>query len=214
MVLTQISWMPVATQPSTVLSLVRISPFQQSCFHTMLTLKQETGYGSTNFIFLSTSGCGFWCTCILFIILCMLSTMHRALLPGKPHQRLEKGGSHRKGRARSPRHPWPQKEQLPLRRKGSASTHSLGQHVTFRRWMQKSAFQSGPPWALRTVWFAVRGQPFQVGPVFPVCSPPLRSSHTQVTDFASWKHLGIDNSSWTVSSDRNLKIVMPVYINL
>uniref|UniRef100_A0A8C3WS77 Uncharacterized protein n=1 Tax=Catagonus wagneri TaxID=51154 RepID=A0A8C3WS77_9CETA len=59
MVPTQILWTSVATLPSTMLSLVRICPSQQCCFHTMPALKQETRYGSTNFIFCKLHhGCG------------------------------------------------------------------------------------------------------------------------------------------------------------
>uniref|UniRef100_A0A8D0X7Z4 Uncharacterized protein n=1 Tax=Sus scrofa TaxID=9823 RepID=A0A8D0X7Z4_PIG len=67
MVPTQISWMSRATRPSTMLSLVRISPSQQSCFRTRLTLKQETRYGSTNFIFFSFVSFVFCCCCCYFL---------------------------------------------------------------------------------------------------------------------------------------------------
>uniref|UniRef100_A0A8C3W0H2 Uncharacterized protein n=1 Tax=Catagonus wagneri TaxID=51154 RepID=A0A8C3W0H2_9CETA len=57
---TQISWISVATLPSTMLSLVRIPPSQQCCFHTMPALKQETRYGSANFILLIYTVVGFY----------------------------------------------------------------------------------------------------------------------------------------------------------
>uniref|UniRef100_A0A8D1DT96 Uncharacterized protein n=1 Tax=Sus scrofa TaxID=9823 RepID=A0A8D1DT96_PIG len=50
--LTQMSWTSMATLPSTMLPLIRIPPWQQSCFHTMPTLRQKTRYGSPNFHFL------------------------------------------------------------------------------------------------------------------------------------------------------------------
>ena len=119
------SWMSVATLPSTMLPFIRIYHSRQSCFHMTPVLKQGTRYSSTNFIYkiFAIHGWLFFlfvlAADVLSIIICILNTTHQALLPWKQLQSQVTGWRKvvltERAQFCLPATLLPQKENLPIR---------------------------------------------------------------------------------------------------